>query len=343
MEDISCTDNTITKEIFDTYEKDSKFSFSRVEQSRRTSKQELLTYISQKNIKAKYLINQHSGKTHPIDRSGFFSKLFINWVTPFVLMGNKTIFTQSLHSKLSKSDTMEYNSMTFKKFLAEQQKPNTQINTNPEFNKDLKINGDQLMKIFSLHKWDLLKNFMLEMVQKFCEFAVILLIYFIMMKCIYYMEEVNYHGMDENYTVFIWYFAGLSVVQLSASLISNYNNTDMSRTSLRIHHCVTSLIYEKVFLINPNLKKVAEAEIEIINHIQSDANKLLDLPQTFVYFTACIMECSFGFIFGIYLFEWHFLVFISAVLLFGLFGSFLYSIYVNNLQDLYDRKTKTQS
>ena len=71
------------------------YTYSKPEQSRRTSKNEMISHLFDMNKNAKTWIGKYSGKQHPLENQNCFAALFINWITPFIHMGNKTIFTQS--------------------------------------------------------------------------------------------------------------------------------------------------------------------------------------------------------------------------------------------------------
>lgn len=91
------------------------------------------------------------------------------------------------------------------------------------------------------------------------------------------------------------------------------------------------------------MNKLVENETEIINHIQGDANKLQDLPQIMIYLIGCVIEVIIGIFVGVWFFSWPFLVFITTTIVFGMFASFLYKIYLANMQDYYELKNNTQS
>ena len=56
-----------------------------------------------------------------------------------------------------------------------------------------------------------------------------------------------------------------------------------------------------------------------------------------------MIEVLLGIGVGVYFFSWPFMVFILTTILFGIFASFLYKIYLVNMQEYHDLKNNTQS
>lgn len=312
--------------------------------------------ISHMNLNAKTLITKYSRKTHPLEQTSFIGKLFINWITPFIHLGNKTIFTQSLHPNLPQVDSLEYNTKLINNYIEQEKEKvlikNSQKVMTPSQDSYNRIseeagnpsdNIDQIGCVLKLFRGNFIKHIVLLILTKLVEILVIAIIWFCVGEARYYKDERNYQGLPENYQFFIYVFLALILAQLAASMISSYNSVDISRTSLRLQTCAVSIIYQKIFKINPNLAKFVENDTDIINHIQVDANKMQDLPQISVYLTGCIIECITGMSIGAYVFGWPFLIFLADIILFGIFGSVLYKMYLGNLGELHEKKTMTQS
>jgi len=256
---------------------------------------------------------------------------------------------------LPQVDTLEYNDKLITEFMKEKQEkldlklqeanPENDIYKNfidnDEFNEMRRV--DEISCVLQMFKCKFVKHVICLVLTKFFDFMILATIYYCTAETRYYRDVINYHGLQENYKFFIFVFLALILFQLFSTLLSSYNSVDVSRTSLRMHTAAVSLIYKKIFRINPNMNKLIENETEIINHIQGDANKLQDLPQITIYLIGCVIEVLLGIGVGVYFFSWPFMVFILTTILFGVFASFLYKIYLSNMQDYYDLRENTQS
>ena len=142
--------------------------------------------------------------------------MYINWITPFIHLGNKTIFTQSLHPNLPEVDSLEYNTRLINNFIEEETNssnskkkgtgPNDSYNLISEESDLPSENIDQVGCILKLFRKNFIKHILLLILTKAVEMLVIGIIWFCVGEARYYKDERNYQGLPENYQFFIYVF-----------------------------------------------------------------------------------------------------------------------------------------
>lgn len=230
---------------------------------------------SKKDRRLRGRIAKLAQSIHPLDKTGFFGAIFFSWVKPFLWIGNRSSFSQEMHPRVPKRDSVVRNES--KLFEIYKQK------------------GSIGKSIISLFFWNILKNFFL---MGFAQLFLCMMSIF--MYLIIITNASTTLNRDEKNSFYIYYFGGLLLSQIVGAFIYNYIACDLSRLSVRLKSSVIFAIYKKLMKISV-LNPSEHTEGNILNYINVDAQKLEDAITKLNLLFESIWLVIFGFSLCIFL------------------------------------------
>src|SRR3990167_3244864 len=232
---------------------------------------------------------------HPLERAGFFSLMTISWVEEFIKVARLKLFEQSMHPKLPKIDTTEYN---FTRLLRNK----------------LQNKWSLMRSVISVFGGYFLLLCSTTLIRCALNGGVNMMMFYIGSELESQAQEYQKVKECESLSVYV---AALVLFTICEMVLCQLSDMERVRLSLRVQGSLSTILFkkiEKIRLIDPNYND----EGSLTNNFQIDCERVCESVHSIDWLMYNICNFLVTACVGAYLFQPIFLTIIVAIAIAGI-------------------------